>query len=158
MNYEPCLWAFRRAGMWLVCDRAPGHDGRHYDLHMDADWWTGDGMDVIVRLRTVAPPLCSQPDCSRPLHCRDLCHRHYNRMRETGDPNTPTRTEKRMYDADDILFLINCGESVEHALSRVGWNAAAAYRWALHHDHQQLRDAVAKAEQTRRQARKKTTA
>jgi len=155
VNYEPCLRAYRRAGLRLVCDRAPHHDGKHYDLHMDAEWWAGDGMDVIVRLRTIDPPLCSQSGCSRPLHARGWCSHHYNRWRETGDVNTPTRTEERAMDADDILFLMSCGESVEHALARVGWTAGAAESWARRHDHQPLFDAVTHA--VRAQRRKSLT-
>lgn len=104
------------------------------------------------------PTSCTLPGCDRDIFALGMCNAHYQRQRAHGDPLTPTPTEARHLDADEVLFLLSCGESTEAALSRVGWTAAAAYRWALRNDRDDLRAAVCHAESRSRARRKRTAA
>lgn len=91
----------------------------------------------------MSAPECAIPGCSRVQHALGWCNAHYQRWRATGSPTAhPTPTERLADKAEDLLFLLSCGEPLDDALRRVDWTAGAAYRWACRHDHQQLRDAT----------------
>lgn len=94
------------------------------------------------------PTCCTVQGCTKALSARDMCAAHYQRWKSTGDPLTPTPTERRHQDADEILWLLSCGESIEQALHRVtggSWTPRTAYRWALRNHRDDLRAAVCHA-------------
>ena len=95
--------------------------------------------------RAGRPPLhvgCLAPDCDGKHTGRGYCAFHYRRLRRFGDAlyePDPTRSGWR---ADELRFLLDCGEPVTTSLDRVGWTAEAAYRWATRHNDTDLKEAV----------------
>lgn len=47
--------------------------------------------------------LCSIPDCNKPVHCRDMCTKHYRRFMAHGDPlKEPRHVEARQFLEDTV--------------------------------------------------------
>lgn len=79
----------------------------------------------------VQPTRCIIPDCNAKCHARQMCRRCYHRERKRahrGTSNyltadnigTKTIAEVAEDDIDDYEFLVASGESLDHALTRVG--------------------------------------
>lgn len=89
------------------------------------------------------PPECTVQGCERTdVESHDMCVMHAHRHRRGLDLHVPHRDERGHVRAADLLDLADAGVSVAEALTRVGWSAEAAYRWALRHRQGDLADTV----------------